>query len=193
MVEYDVAFDLDDVVFETSLPLLNRCKELNFIPDTFEFEDISSPVIHDILGLDQSKIENQVLSDEFFIVLKPIKQSIDCINNLLNNNIKVCFITARMVSHAKVTYDAVESIGFNPRDVFFCRTSQKAVFAKQLGVSVIIDDRPIVAMNAKDFDIYALVPPMPYNKYLEKFNYDKIICGDWDNINSFLRWKFHLK
>lgn len=177
--KYDIAFDLDDVIFQTSSVVVERLIADGKIPSNFTENDLHCSNIERIFGSDYIKasyLHGEVFTDEFFLALPVNKEVVKDIKYLIENGVKVCFITSRDVTQYRCSVQALESLGIEDPEVHICTTSLKAKLASQFGVRILVDDRPEVAFSAQVNSITPFVPKLPYNYYIAKFG---IAVDDW--------------
>jgi len=187
---YQIAFDLDDVIFETTLPLLIECQRRGWISSDFKFEDIVLPTFYQLFGWKRGTHEFELLTSEFIASLKVHQQVIDTIKNLMKNNISVCYITSRPISLARTTFEVLDKMGLRWEDVFLALTDEKANFAKQMEVRIVVDDRPQVALSAGRIGLCACVPEMPYNQQILKVKQNMdIYRGNWAYLEKIINKK----
>lgn len=182
MNKYDIAFDLDDVIFDTSVQLIDRLKNDGKIPSNFQYEDCLNSNIENIFGPDyipHSYLVKEVFTDHFFRSLPYYQNIVDDIKILIENGIRICYITSRDVTQYDCSVKALEQAGLRDPDVYICTTSLKAKLAKQFGVKIFVDDRSEVAFSALALGMSAFVPIKPYNYYVAKFG---VLVDTWDNL-----------
>lgn len=185
---YDIAFDLDDVIFDTSIAFIEQMKENNEIPKEFSVDDIAFPDVHKMFGI-KSK-QARPMPEGFFENLRAHPQIVSDVKQLRDFGVHVCFITSRTFSTIGETYSALRRIELEEypyeKNVFFCPSEDKATVARQLGVWLMVDDRPNIAWAMSREGIMCLVPQMSYNSYLDKFENDLVYRGNWLDLREIL-------
>jgi len=190
--QYDFGFDLDDVLFSCVVPLIEKVKEAGWIPQNFTVDKLEKSRLYEQFGWKEYR-ETIFLTEEFTKNQETFPEVLEDILTWRRMGARICFITARQEPAHLATKEVMAKLGFQAGCIYFGKTTEKHIIAKDLGLLLFVDDMPESSLKMAEVIPYSFSMPYKFNEYLKEEIRSKKISNlyreDWDTTADLISAK----
>lgn len=178
-----IGIDLDDVVADSGVAMIEMHNKKH--GTHFKKNDFRGYFFEETWGITREERNKEV--DEFFATdqlkkISPMAGSLKAIEMLKTLGHELYIVTGRGDKDVEQTELWIE--GHFPRvfaDVHYATSRKKSEICKEVGVEVLIDDNPDIALDCANAGIRVLIFDQPWNRRLEfPKNVERVYS--WDEV-----------